>query len=165
MRNNPFNIYGKIQALAELHSDEHGFTQDERIAQLFNEFNIHKEEYSELKDSLTKLNKIDLLWKNASVTSGFNEQTIPLDLSKYTRVMISFAYNTQDTSRTTFTFPIDANPYYATYGFGKNAYRALKVSSTGVLFNGASYFNLTDGSYRDGGDNTYLIPDEIYGIH
>lgn len=103
----------------------------------------------------------DLLWANASPSSSFAAQTLPLDLSKYTHVGIRFAQY------------LDTQTNFAIFKIGEsgalrsvvqyNCTRSVSVSATGVVFSGGYTWN----TYSNGNTNTnnaMSVPKEIFGL-
>ena len=126
------------------------------------------DEFNQLKSDLeAKLGlKMDLLWTNANPTSDFEEQTINLDLSKYTFILILFNENSILYSFDIAKYPakyihtnilnvnISDNTYYATM-------REYTVSINSILFNNA-YMKSNTGTFFNA--NNYVKPHNIYGV-
>lgn len=114
---------------------------------------------------------MDLLWTNATPTASFSAQTISLDLSGYTMVMISvfIANSTALASsnspkvnlfgRIGDTIGMEPAPYNSTF-----RRRDATIFASGVSFSDGRYYN----SYNDGNNgavqNVQVIPYQIYGI-
>ena len=114
-------------------------------------------------DNLFPTSKMDLLWTNASPTSSFAEQTVQLDLSNYSTIVIMYA-------------PYDSLQYYSSMicfkgtiylvttdmgsGGAASVARKATISNTGIAFETARLgYNGTATN-----NNTYIIPYKIYGI-
>lgn len=112
--------------------------------------------------------KMKLLWENASPASGFDAQTISLDLSEYQFVLIYF-----DTHATTGTF----KGYYSSTiaKVGKPGLqcnngeagtyiitRAFAVTTNGIEFTLAFYAKTYAGELKN--TPNCLVPYQIYGI-
>lgn len=112
---------------------------------------------------------MDLLWTNATPSASFSAQTISLDLSGYSMVMISvFIANTLVASnspkrylfgRIGDTIGMEPTPYNSTF-----RRRDATISASGVSFSDGRYYS----SYNDGNNgsvqNVQVIPYQIYGI-
>ena len=101
--------------------------------------------------------QMDLLWKNASPTSGFALQTISLDLSKYKAVVISTIATTTNVN------------YYDNFLYIDGRYKRLTVPDDTLLFRVgviASEIGVSFGhGYRNSSeDDTCCIPSYIYGV-
>ena len=110
-------------------------------------------------DNLFPTSKMDLLWTNASPTSNFAAQTVALDLSKYSKVIINYRWATSATEqylgrinivgRTTIDDCCNPN------NTSVQGVRTYTSSITGIYFYGA---------YTSSSSNNIMIPLEIYGI-
>lgn len=105
------------------------------------------------------------LWKNASPTSTFGEQTISLDLSGYDMVLVRARLHTT-TSHFCPVVMVDiggnkgllcGNPH------ARIARRLVTAKAAGVTFEGAVYF-ANYGETTSTANNDYLIPVSIHGI-
>lgn len=101
-----------------------------------------------------------LLWTNPSPLSSFAAQTISLDLSEYSSIIIETLYEATTPSGYIGTasksiIPVDGveykypNPYYGMTRFG----RSIKCSSTGVYITSAA-----------NSENDRTLPYKIYGV-
>lgn len=108
------------------------------------------------------------MWTNDSPSSNFSSDTIPLDLSPFSEVMIVFNATTSSAYTTTFVTPIDGTSSLM-YGVTSLASatamslagRYVSASSTGVTINAARVkpFSSTAAGATD---NSYFIPFKIY---
>lgn len=110
--------------------------------------------------------KMDLLWTNASPTSGFNSQTISLDLSQYKLVLIEIilavgSWSVAINKRQTICLAKGFEGYTA-YGLYNDyfVYRDIKVNPDSIEMKQA-YF-ATSAGYT--GSTEIVIPFKIYGI-
>lgn len=115
-----------------------------------------------------------LLWTNSAPNGSFAAQTIPLDLSGYSFVMIEYGVDGVGTLLTSF-LPVPTLPppagyssynelqgIYVTSSNGRMAKRHLQIASTGVNFGGGTRFDNYNNS--NSGDNYVCIPTRIWGI-
>ena len=115
-----------------------------------------------------------LLWTNSTPNGSFSAQTIPLDLSGYSFVMIEYGVDGVGTLLTSF-LPVPTLPppagyssynelqgIYVTGSNGRMAKRYLQITSTGVIFGGGTRFDNYNNS--NSGDNYVCIPSRIWGI-
>lgn len=134
-----------------------------------------KETLMNILSYLLKVERRTLLWTNPSPTSSFAAQrTVPLDLSNYDEVEVSFMLWTgyQQTSNimrckvgaNAIVTAVASSNSYAVGSYPDPLARGMAVSVTGVQFGGGVESNPASGS------NTYkyadhvLIPYQIYGI-
>ena len=109
-----------------------------------------------------------LLWENARPTSSFGGQTVPLDLSNYSQVLVYFrVYNgTGEYAAETFgVYGLVGNWCMAACNSetGSNpTQRAFNIETTGITFSQAYYINAIGGTLN--GSTNLLIPYKIYGI-
>lgn len=101
--------------------------------------------------------QMDLLWTNASPTSGFAPQTISLDLSKYKAVVISAIATTTNVN------------YYDNFLYINGSFKRLTVPDDALVFRvgvTASEIGVTFGhGYRNSSeDDACCIPSYIYGV-
>ena len=105
--------------------------------------------------------KMDLLWTNPNPTSSFGAQTISIDLSDYSLIIISHYTNNAvgfDTAQVIQQIIPIADGQSSLIA-GMNYYQRRKVSAisnTGVTFN--------SGQYIAQENNGVCIPQKIYGI-
>ena len=110
-----------------------------------------------------------LLWTNPDTSSAFTAQTVQVDLTGLSMVLINFKITKGDTGGTDFIFVIDSGSHSAwclsmpptgntSYGFS----RSVSFSSTGVVFAAATKKTLLSGDRATSNDN--MIPATIYGI-
>lgn len=107
----------------------------------------------------------DLLWENASPTSNFSSQTIPMDLSAYDVVAIAYGIFNDSDGAIKFAFAIVDSPFNSgkafmdgafAYAGSRNVRRYFVASSTGV--------DIQAGYYNTGDNATACVPYRIYGI-
>lgn len=97
--------------------------------------------------------KMELLWENADPLSYFPGQTIPMDLSGVSQIMVMFRWdNTSDRDYVSKQLVIPVGGKGRNQEYGNNGVRTITVSTTGVTF--------SDDSKR----YTYDQPWYIYGI-
>ena len=101
--------------------------------------------------------QMDLLWTNASPTSGFARQTINLDLSKYKAVVIGAIASTTNVNYYDNFLYIDGHFKRLTIPDDALYFRVgVTASEIGVSF-GHGYINSSE-------DDTCCIPSYIYGV-
>ena len=114
------------------------------------------------------------LWRNASTTSSFGNQTLTIDLTNYDLVLVEFLTNCStgawQSYRITMTVPVNHETDWKNYkavGFGSNgsdiAFRAFHMGSDKIKF-GDSYHASTYATSSLTVDNNLYIPLRIYGI-
>ena len=117
---------------------------------------------------------MDLLWTNNSPQSEFTEQTVSLNLSKYKLIVISVLVRDEikvfNFSKIGNTLQIDASinvHYGGSEPEGAIYYLACRyatISDSGILFSN-SYMKANTGvSGTRYNANSFLIPQEIYGV-
>lgn len=118
-------------------------------------------------DDVGAMSKWELLWTNASPTSSFAAQTIPLDLSDYDFVLVRYRRDTSATLKGLVQIIKVAENYenVALLGLatadGKIGRRITNATTTGVVFASATLYS----TYGTGTESTtVLIPEDIYGI-
>lgn len=107
---------------------------------------------------------MDLLWSNASTTSAFPAQTIPIDLTDYRAVIIVFRQSESASQRIGVFCEVG---YYGVANFPvhKFRYRRFTVSESNVIeFNGAREYATYNASESSAADEANVIPVKIYGI-
>lgn len=115
-----------------------------------------------------------LLWTNSAPNGSFAAQTIPLDLSGYSFVIIEYGVDGVGTLLTSF-LPVPTLPppagyssynelqgIYVTSSNGRMAKRYLEISTAGLVFGGGTRFDNYNNS--NSGDNYVCIPTRIWGI-
>lgn len=105
--------------------------------------------------------QFDLLWTNPSPESNFAAQTITIDLTKYSFLLICYNQTPTGARWGSVFQPKDGNQYFVTIGIdstSNNYYykRAAAATDTGIAFT-TGYQNTTSGS-------GYAVPKYIYGI-
>lgn len=103
---------------------------------------------------------MNLLWTNDSPTSNFAAQTVSLDLSGYSAIVVAFATSTTSGLYAFSNIALkDGNPWFLSFLGGASTYRygrSATVTNTGVEFS---------NGYRDGSaSSAQAIPLYIYGI-
>ena len=112
-------------------------------------------------DDVGAMSKWDLLWTNTEPTSGFNAQTIPLDLSKYDLVMVIYRLWTNNDYCQNIIVGVGMNGMM-TISDTKLDYRRFTTTSTGITFE-TGYVTNTYGQAATASPNG-IIPVKIYGI-
>ena len=106
--------------------------------------------------------EMDLLWENASHTSTFAAQTIQLDLSGYSLILVFFKRSTTDNSYGSNINKIGIGSLCTCGASSTNLTSTLSrkytSSSSGITF--TTGFNSNGGNAND----DYMIPYQIYGI-
>lgn len=128
-----------------------------------------------LDDTITRINtelakrtQMEMLWPNAKPTSSFDAQTIPLNLSGYSKVLVYFRVYNGGGEYNVETFGVHGlvgDWCIATSNgeTGSNpAQRAFHITTTGITFERAYYATSIGGSLS--WSSNQLIPTEIYGI-
>ena len=111
---------------------------------------------------------MDLLWTNASPTSAFAAQTVSLDLSEYSFIMItskSYAIWANNSGVLFNTFAIVPSSICITSGAHDTSaswVRPVTINSNSAVFGAAGIINNTGGTSSQ--DNYMNIPLQIYGI-
>lgn len=117
---------------------------------------------------LKKKDERVLLWENASPGSTFKGQTINVDATQYGLIVLEERYSTETQSRETFIFtPVNggyarelAGAEYSNVGYHS---RWMEFKTSGITF-GDNYYKNINTSTGGKVDNTYQIPQKIYGI-
>ena len=103
---------------------------------------------------------MDLLWKNASPTSGFNAQTVAIDLSSYKFIHVICRWTTSSNPADDGiqkTSMVGYADYIYGYGESSNRRRFMRSSNTGVYFSNGR-------SSNSQADSSSCVPEFIYGI-
>lgn len=110
----------------------------------------------------------ELLWQNASPTSGFPAQKVPLHLTSGSIVYVVFKQAHSSAKYYVGTFSVDGttqqySEYYgkASNGYSQQAMRTLTVETTGITF---SVGTLVTANAVPGTNDVYFIPIKIYEI-
>lgn len=111
--------------------------------------------------------KPTLLWSNESPTSNFAAQTLELDLSGYSHVLIensvtSGSSNTYIRRTELFQKGFTATMFNASH-FTWMCSRRATVSDTGIVFTTGKYGYVGESGQGDGAQ--YCIPTKIYGVN
>ena len=114
-----------------------------------------------------------LLWTNYNILSSFASQTVSIDLTGYSFVIIEFAI--KDVTMISYIYhvptlppPVGYSSYDTAFGLYMNgsngliANRSLKISTSGIDFTVATRFDNYNNSNTS--DNTKMIPSRIWGI-
>ena len=102
---------------------------------------------------------MDLLWTNSSPTSNFAAQTVALDLTEYSMVVVVFKFTTTLSYYGMAIGVINGLTYVGSiiqYDSDDQVRREFTPSGSGVTF--------TDGRNKTGVNNTYCVPVYIYGV-
>lgn len=110
-------------------------------------------------------NSWKLLWTNSSPTSSFSTQTVSIDLSKFSEVLIHFRLTSSDfgaTALPSVIAPIDGQTYSAIIGFNDNGVAAgfkrnFVPSSNSIYFDSGK-----SGQRWSTTTETCMIPTHIY---
>lgn len=117
-----------------------------------------------------------LLWENPNPTSSFAAQTISLDLSNYDMVLIESRFHTSSYYDANFsrkiievgkrdTLEVLQTPNASSVAYTMyNATRHVITSNSDVYFSDGKYKNVTVSNAAFTSDNSYCIPQKIYGI-
>ena len=110
----------------------------------------------------------ELLWQNASPTSGFPAQKVPLHLTSGSIVYVVFKQASSAATYYVGTFSVDGTTqqYSEYYGkasgcYSQQAMRTLTVETTGITFSAGTM--VTANALPDT-NNVYFIPIKIYEI-
>lgn len=114
------------------------------------------------------------LWRNASTTSSFANQTLSLDLTNYDMVHVEFLTDCSTGAwksyRITMTVPVNHETEWKNYkavGFGSNgtniAFRAFHMGENTIRF-GEGYYASSYATSSLTTNNNLYIPLRIYGI-
>lgn len=116
------------------------------------------DEFNQLKSDLDNILKMDLLWTYSNPESGFEPQTISLDLSNYRFIFIECyrSYNNFDYNLTGL-IRIGSSGNILGYIGGKITGRLITKTSTQSV-------EFASGIYDTQDDNRYAIPYKIYGV-
>lgn len=131
-----------------------------------NDFTIEEEGYVADARALKVLNdtkqSTELLWENASPTSEFAMQSLPIDTAGYTFLDVEFriSYHTDVKVFRRAAVGVTTSCFSDDY-YGKIITRIINLEGSNVVFN-AAYFYDTYGSYIE--NNGYMIPVRIYGV-
>lgn len=111
----------------------------------------------------------ELLWTNSDYTSAFEAQTITLDVSKYTLLLIEFNMSTVTTSRFTGIVVASSRNEQYVSGRGRDSVnefaRAVTVeSSNQISFSRGYIYGFASGSLTRNFSDYDAIPYRIYGI-
>lgn len=121
-----------------------------------------------INTELAKRTQMEMLWPNANPTSSFDAQTISMNLSGYSKVLVYFRVYNGGGEYNVETFGVHGlvgDWCIATSNgeTGSNpAQRAFHITTTGITFERAYYATSIGGSLS--WSTNQLIPTEIYGI-
>ena len=123
----------------------------------------------EALENLGAMGKWELLWENASPSSAFGEQTIPLDLSEYDFVVIRAMNKTDDTNKTYEYFLVGVNDrsqlgsLFLRSDTTAQAYtRIVIVTESNIQFNTGWYQQIGHSARTE--STSVIVPNKIYGI-
>lgn len=115
-----------------------------------------------------------LLWTNSNLLSSFAAQTIPLDLTDYSFIIIEYGVNEVGLILTAM-FPVPTLPppagyssynslegWYISGANGRMSQRSLQITTSGVAFSGGVRFDAYNSSNTS--DDTRCLPYRIWGI-
>lgn len=106
---------------------------------------------------------MELLWENASPTSGFGGQSVKGDFSQYTHVMIfAIRSTTNDANMTAVLLKVGDAGHIQGNIDGFIHERAVVVLPEEVLFYNHSFYRTYGGTSES--NDAYIIPTAIYGI-
>lgn len=103
-----------------------------------------------------------LIWSNPSPTSSFPAQTLTLDLSGYSAVLIRTRWNTSTAQLNEQIFIVGGSKYPIRTSNAKLAFRNATVNKAGIAFETGCYLDTYGGSFANSID--YVIPTRIYGL-
>lgn len=116
---------------------------------------------SSLPTSVTRKLEPKLLWTNPDNTAAFNAQTIELDLSIYSRVIIEFKFAINTDYYEECMAPIDGRYHLGHVVAYRIHYRGFTPSAAGIIFD-------TGVEVYDYGKVTKYqndaVPNRIYGV-
>lgn len=120
---------------------------------------------ADVKSALTSL-----LWTNPDTNAEFAAQTIPLNLSNYSRILIQYRGQSGDTGNMVAEIPVDGllnsiREIYLPAGTANVAFgatRTFTASSTGVVVSNAAAKQFPSGDRIT--ENIDIVPYRIYGI-
>ena len=104
----------------------------------------------------------DLLWENASPTSAFAAQTVSVDLTNYSFVLVGVKSKSDDNGKSYAILKKGDSSQLLLTATLKIYWRVTNVQNNGIDFYDGTYLN-TYGSNTIT-DNNYMIPYRIYGI-
>lgn len=111
--------------------------------------------------------ELQLLWTNPAPTVAFAGQTIPLDLADYDYVEIYYCENLEranyNNGMTLLGHSTRLFDFYMGTSVTALYSRVATVNTTGVTFEDATYGRLGASTYSRSTDNSYMIPEKIYG--
>ena len=104
-------------------------------------------------------NVFTLVWANENPDVDFPAQTVSLDLSAYSFILISYRHGTNGNYQSTAIIPIDGSTHIIYVNYLSNNYnykRGVTVTATDITF--------TTGYRQDTANKEYCIPLKIWGI-
>ena len=111
--------------------------------------------------------EMKLVWSNPSPSSSFREQTLEIDLSAYTHVLISFRRNSSTARYMSIICKVGQqsslnDSFNRSSGGAMISMRTFEVTETGIVFDkGLTQIAISEERNEN---NSYLIPANIYGI-
>lgn len=112
-------------------------------------------------NALKEIATLDLLWENASPTSGCSGQSISINLTKYKFVYIIYRLSTSVAEYIGSLFKPNIGRMNCFTMNPQLRYRNVTVSDTGIDFNGGW---LVTGTTSETKDDNQMIPYRIYGV-
>ena len=111
--------------------------------------------------------QLTLLWENASSSSSFQSQTVPLDLNTYKYVIIEYAAYAPGGRIMCSICDVGYSSYLVSGYVADNYYkfnimsREIEVNTNGITFYVGYTGNVIDSGVED---NRYNVPIKIYGV-
>ena len=122
---------------------------------------------SEINERLSKLDNtpisMELVWENASISSAFNKQTLSLDLSEYSYVLIQSCYDSYGNMMANTLISVGSN---SCLNFGRAYNSGFIVCSRDANARVDGIYFGDNEHYQNGYTitNTRNIPRYVYGI-
>ena len=113
---------------------------------------------------------MELLWENASPESEFTEQTIDLELSTYTHILIEFKHGSFYGPHATLSALgkvggiIQLCPITLNTSFYRTAFREVIINADNINFTSAFIIYYQSSNWIQKEDSRYCVPTKIYGI-
>ena len=116
-------------------------------------------------DNLFPTSKMDLLWTNASPSSSFAEQTISIDLSSYSAVVVETVHD-EDGAPYGFNFICEKNRQTTLTTFSMRVTFRVRRRGCTVTDAGISFLDAYDSASWENNSklNNVAVPFKIYGI-
>lgn len=124
---------------------------------------IYIKNSNDVYEEFIKKQEEQVLWTNTSPSSSFSEQTISIDLSKYSKIYIVYKGKNTDTNfQVTGLFDI-GKKYFINNASFFNFTRPVEVTQNSVIFN-SDYYYKELGNTATTIQNDYNIPYQIIGL-